>query len=111
MNPINERIRQYLDYKGVSRYRAEKDCGMSKNLLGRSSNLSSGYLCKLLDMFPDLSAEWLLRGKGEMLIVEKTQEAEANYAHICKQMADMYEEVRTLRVENAVLKAKKEAVA
>ena len=34
--------------------------------------LSSKVIERVLSVFPDVSAEWLLRGKGEMLISEQT---------------------------------------
>lgn len=69
-----ERLKEYLDYKGIANYRAEVDCGLSngllKNALKAGSSLGSDKLEKILSTYPDLSAEWLLRGVGSMIIGE-----------------------------------------
>lgn len=69
-----ERFKQYLDYKGIANYRAETDCGLSngliKNALKAGSALGSDKLEKILNVYSDLSAEWLLRGAGSMIVGE-----------------------------------------
>ena len=69
-----ERFKEYLDYKGIANYRAEQDCGLSNGLLKNAfkagSALGSDKLEKILNVYPDLSAEWLLRGVGTMIIGE-----------------------------------------
>jgi hypothetical protein len=69
-----ERFREYLDYKGIANFKAEKDCGLSngliKNALKSNSALGSDKLEKILSTYSDLSAEWLLRGTGDMIIGE-----------------------------------------
>lgn len=77
MNAINERIRQYLAYKGWNMTECEKDCGFKRQSLrtslGRGSSLSSDKIVKLLETYEDLSAEWLLCGEGDMLKSVKTR--------------------------------------
>lgn len=55
----------------------EKDCGFKRQSLrtslGRGSSLSSDKIVKMLETYEDLSAEWLLRGEGEMLKPVKTR--------------------------------------
>lgn len=69
-----ERFKEYLDYRGIANYAAEKDCGLSngliKNALKAGSALGSDKLEKILNVYSDLSAEWLLRGNGAMIIGE-----------------------------------------
>lgn len=78
-----ERLKEYLDYKGIANYRAEVDCGLSngllKNALKAGSSLGSDKLEKILDAYPDLSAEWLLRGTGTMIIGESKAVELENY--------------------------------
>lgn len=68
------RFKKYLDYKKVSNYKAEQECGFSNGLLGNAfktgSSLGSDKLENILNTYPDLSAEWLLRGEGNMIIGE-----------------------------------------
>lgn len=71
-----DRFKTYLDSKGISNYRAEQDCGFSNGLIGNAlktgSSLGSDKLESILNAYDDLSAEWLLRGTGEMLNVTDT---------------------------------------
>ena len=64
---IRERISQYLSYKNISDYRFEKDLDLSKGYWNKANNPASEILNKISGIYTDLSAEWLLRGEGEML--------------------------------------------
>ena len=64
---IRERISQYRSYKNISDYRFEKDLDLSKGYWNKAKNPSSEILNKISGIYTDLSAEWLLRGEGEML--------------------------------------------
>ena len=66
-----ERIHKILDYSGLS----ERAFGMKCNIniqnvyewrKGRHPNFE--MLVAILNTFPELSAEWLMRGKGEMIL-------------------------------------------
>lgn len=73
-----ERLKEYLEYKQIATFRAENECGLSvsslskalpnkeKGIVGKS--IGSDNLEKILNTYTDLSADWLLRGKGAMLI-------------------------------------------
>jgi hypothetical protein len=67
-----ERLMQYIDYKGLNKRAFEVNNGLSNGYLGkqlsRNSDLGEGILMKILENCPDLSGEWLLTGKGEMII-------------------------------------------
>lgn len=66
-----ERFKEYMTYKRLTNYKAEIECGLSngliKNALKEGSSLGSDKLEKILSVYPDLSAEWLLRGTGSMI--------------------------------------------
>jgi len=49
------------------------------------SKVSGEFLCKLLDAYPSISAEWLMRGNGNMLIEDKPTTDEK----LMKELADM----------------------
>ena len=67
-----ERLMQYIDYKGISKRAFEVDNDLSNGYLGkqlsRNADLGEGILTRILDNCPDLSPEWLLTGKGQMII-------------------------------------------
>ena len=69
-----ERFKEYLEVKGISNSGAEKACGFSNGLIGNAfktkTAMGSDKLEKILSVYSDLSAEWLLRGVGSMIIGE-----------------------------------------
>ena len=77
MKAIN-RVIQYIDNKGINNSLFEKKCGLSNGYLGtqlkRNADLGEGVLNKILDNCLDVSPEWLLTGKGEMLKSEGATE-------------------------------------
>ncbi len=78
-----ERFKEYLDAKGIANARAEKDCGFSNGLIGNAyktkTAMGSDKLEKILSVYSDLSAEWLLRGTGTMIKGESKAVELENY--------------------------------
>jgi phage repressor protein C with HTH and peptisase S24 domain len=62
-----ERVREYLDYKGITKYKFCNDLGFSNKFLDNSSNMGTDKACKILHYYPDLNSEWLLTGSGSMI--------------------------------------------
>lgn len=67
-----ERVREYLDYKGITKYKFCNDLGFSNKFLDNSSNMGTDKACKILHHYPDLNSEWLLTGSGSMIKEENT---------------------------------------
>ena len=67
-----ERVREYLDYKGISKYKFCNDLRFSNKFLDNSSNMATDKACKILHYYPDLNSEWLLTGNGPMIKEENT---------------------------------------
>ncbi|MHC0445854.1 S24 family peptidase [Flavobacterium sp. 3-218] len=67
-----ERVREYLDYKGITKYKFCNDLGFSNKFLDNSSNMGTDKACKILHHYPDLNSEWLLTGNGPMIKEENT---------------------------------------
>lgn len=70
MNSISLRIKELIDYKKMNISSFEKKIGAGNNSIGtiinRNSNVSGLILSKILNSCEDVSADWLLLGKGEM---------------------------------------------
>lgn len=66
-----ERIKQYIDFKGINNSFFEKKTDLSNGYIAtqfkRNADLGEGVLNKILDNCLDIDPEWLLTGTGSML--------------------------------------------
>ncbi len=66
-----ERLYQYIDYKGYKPTIFEKDIGLSSGYLSvqkkRNADIGETVVNKINDNCQDISIEWLITGKGNML--------------------------------------------
>jgi len=60
-----DRIKQFIDYKGLSIRKFSNEIGVSHSLIGKTKSIGSDKLETILSVYPELSAEWLLTGKGK----------------------------------------------
>ena len=68
---ILDRIKKYIDLKGITISAFEKSIGMSNASFGKSLKnggaIGTDKLENILNIYQDISPEWLLTGKGAML--------------------------------------------
>lgn len=100
------RLKKYIDYKGISVSAFEKSIGMSNASFGKSlkngGSIGGDKLEKILSVYPDINAEWLLTGAGEML----KSTTKMNISHIDNEwILKRFEEIVA---ENALLKRENE---
>ncbi len=77
---ITDRIKQYIDFKGITRYKFHKDLGLSNGFLDKSREISTDKYANILAYYPDINAEWLLTGKGKMIKdITEVNEAQGVY--------------------------------
>ncbi|AOC93706.1 hypothetical protein BB050_00552 [Flavobacterium anhuiense] len=67
-----DRMREYLDYKGITKYKFCNDLGFSNKFLDNSSNMGTDKACKILHYYPEINSEWLLTGNGPMIKEDNT---------------------------------------
>jgi hypothetical protein len=72
---IKERILQYLDFKGISKYECYQNSGIVNGVLSQKGGISEENTLKFISYYTDISTEWLFTGRGEML---KRQEKSVN---------------------------------
>ena len=74
------RIKEIITYSGLSDRAFALRCGLAQNTLNRLLNgvreLSLSTVNAILNTFVDISSEWLLRGKGQMLLSEVNNDAQ-----------------------------------
>lgn len=68
---ILERIKAYIDYKGIKVAPFEKSIGMSNASFGKSlknnGSIGTDKLENILSVYSDINPTWLLTGEGSML--------------------------------------------
>jgi len=68
---ILDRIKQFIDYKGIAVSAFEKSIGMSNASFGKSLRsggaIGTDKLENILNVYPELSPSWLVSGEGPML--------------------------------------------
>ena len=75
---IKQKILQYLGFKGVSKYKFYQETGITNGILSQSNGISEENLLRFLSVYKDISAEWLLTGKGSMLKTPTASEPPCN---------------------------------
>lgn len=79
---IKERLRKYVSFLSIPRNEFEMRIKSSGGFLSNNSEPNGKLLISILDKYPDLSAEWLMRGEGEMIrksiSPDSTSESAAN---------------------------------
>lgn len=70
---VRERILRFVEYKGLSKARFERECGLSNGYLKNiRKSISVDKLEGILRAYPELNRDWLLAGVGEMLLPSPT---------------------------------------
>ena len=65
---IKERLDIFLSYLRLSGRAFEKECGLKTGVYASiKEGTSASTFILILNKYPELSAEWLMRGEGEML--------------------------------------------
>ena len=81
MNTL-KRIKQYIDYKGITNQNFEKQIGFSNGAfasqLKNNRTIGVDKLENILIAFPELNPEWLLTGNGEMLKTKSKENVPIN---------------------------------
>ena len=79
---ILERIKEYIDCKGITIAAFERSIGMSNASFGKSLKnrgaIGSDKIENILSVYTDLSSEWLLTGIGNMLKSDLDKPIEAH---------------------------------
>lgn len=75
MPKIADRIAQIIKDKGISTRAFEMSIGASNGMIGRAvaknTDIMSEWLSKIIEVYADISPEWLLTGNGPMLRDER----------------------------------------
>jgi hypothetical protein len=64
---IKKNILKFIEYKGLSKYEFYKITGITRGILDQNNGMNEENTAIFLAVFKEVSAEWLITGKGEML--------------------------------------------
>ena len=82
---ILTRLKDYIDAKGISISLFERSIGMSNASFGKSLKsggaIGTDKLENILNVYPDINIQWLLTGKGSMLLGD---EGEPSFINVNK---------------------------
>ena len=72
---MNRRLYEFIRFSNLN-IRAfensiEASNGVIRRFIEEETSIKSETIIRILTVYPDLSAEWLLRGKGEMLLSQQ----------------------------------------
>lgn len=93
---VKEKIQEYLEYKGISPTAAERELGWGVGAFTKAKSITVDRAKEFLLLYNDLSAEWLLRGKGEMLNSSTSVETSI--------IEELKAEINQLKGENRILR-------
>lgn len=69
---MNERLRQFIEYLGLTTRQFEQKIsasdGQIAKFLRQNTTIQSNTIAKIKESFPELSLDWLVSGRGEMLL-------------------------------------------
>lgn len=95
MNDFFERLDKYMEYKGLNDNKLTVETGISVGIIGKGrkrGGLSQENIAKILYRYSDLNANWLFRGKGNMIIEDQIfSSSEINWKKIIKSQEDLLE--------------------
>lgn len=94
---MNERIKQAFNKMNITAYKAAKDIGIGRSLIGKymsGESEPSVSNIKLIADYLNISLEWLIRGKGEMCINPEENKS-SNYSDEISQLKQEVEELKT----------------
>lgn len=61
---LKQRIREYIDFKGISIREFYKQTGISDGTFSNESGLSEDNILKFFSAFPEVNPVWFIKGEG-----------------------------------------------
>lgn len=71
---IKQNILQFIDAKGIKKPRFYEQTGITRGILDQNNGMSEDNIAKFLSAYPEVNANWLLKGSGEMIIIENNSD-------------------------------------
>lgn len=104
---IKKNILQFIDYKGITKYKFYQETGITRGILDQNNGMSEENTTRFLAFYPEVSPEWLLTGKGEMLKQPQGYTIKETPPPVAAEGQGSNTEVALLREQVALLKENK----
>lgn len=101
---IKERILQYLDFKGITKYKMYQETGITNGVLSQKNGLNEENILKFLSVYQDISLEWLFYGKEPLL--KNTQQASKDAA-----CTNCIEKERIIEAQKSTISTQKDFIS
>lgn len=72
---------QFLEIKGITKYKFYQETGITNGILSQKNGLTEENIEKFLLTYPEISAEWLMRGEGDMYVTGKSPKEDGSDAN------------------------------
>lgn len=105
-----DRLKEYISQKGMIVRNFERSINKSNGYLNGITNIPSNVLEEILEIYEDLSAEWLLRGTGKMILEDnekQLQNANEEFERRISIINGIYEE-KIIELHRQVMKLQSE---
>ena len=96
---IKDRINEFISYKQLTNSAFEDEIGISNGAWVNAKTVSEKVLIKFIARFPEVSACWLLKGKGKMFDNDFLEEvrlpessSNAELIQLCKLLVSNYKQ-------------------
>lgn len=98
---LKQRILEYLELKGITRYEFYTTTGISNGVLSQKNGLSEENLLKFLKIYHDINFYWFLTGNGG--IIDKNSRKGSNNQVIKRGNNNELKMICKLAMKNALL--------
>lgn len=108
------RVKQFIDFKKISVRKFEESVGFSNGSFSSqykgNKTIGSDKIENILRVYPEISAEWLLTGKGNMLkgevkaVADTPPQTDTGNSDMLNRIIDLSQEIGRLKREIEELK-------
>ena len=91
---VQDRLELFIRAKGLGNYQFEKKVGLSQGYVKRVKNcLHPEKIKRIANVFPELSIDWMIIGRGEMMVNQPNKLYEKEIYKLLKERISLQEEM------------------